>query len=303
MTLIAVVGPTAAGKSQLAVALAEETGGEVVSVDSMQVYRGMDIGTAKPTEELRERVPHHLVDIAEPEDSFSVAEFQAVGRGVLGDLDAKGTTAVIAGGSGLHFRALVDPLDFPPTDDDLRAELAELSAETLVERLLTLDDIAGEHVDLANRRRVQRAVEVHMLTGRTPSDRAVAQGSVAVKQYEPMMPMVVVGLDPGDALAARAESRMDRMLERGLLDEVHSLAPRLGLTARQAVGYKELLPVTEGEATLQEGRAMAVQATLALAKRQRTFFRRDPRVQWQPWSDDPGERLSAARRVFEEAPA
>ena len=274
-------------------AIAAQLSGEIVSVDSMQVYRGMDIGTAKPDAATCARVPHHLIDLVEPEESYSVAEYQSAGRTVLDALEAEGTTAIVAGGSGLHFRALVDPMSFAPTEPALRAELEAVPAADLVTELLGSDPEAAAHVDLANPRRVLRAVETLRLSGITPSQRAGTAEAEALRSYTPRLPLVAVGLDPGDALETRVIARFDAMLGAGLLDEVAELAPRLGRTARQAVGYKELIPVVNGGTSLEEGRAAAIQATLGLAKRQRTFFRRDPRIRWLTWHDDPDERVSA----------
>ncbi len=268
----------------------------------MQVYRGMDIGTAKPSGADRARIPHHLVDVAEPEEAFTVAEFQRAGRAALDAVDARGVPAIVTGGSGLHFRALVDPLDFPPGDVELRAALERLPAGEARRRLVAADPHAGDHVDLANPRRVVRALEIVELTGRTPTARATGAEAAAVRAYRPRRPLRAIGLDPGDALPARADARIETMHDEGLLAEVRGLAPRLGRTARQAVNYKELLPVIAGEATLADGKADQLRATLALAKRQRTFFRRDPRVGWLPWDDDPARRLAAARAALQEAP-
>jgi tRNA dimethylallyltransferase len=301
LTVAAVLGPTAAGKTEIAVALAEMVGGEIVSVDSMQVYRGMDIGTAKASAELQGRVSHHLVDLVDPSDSFSVAQFQAAGRGVLDALDRRAIRAVVAGGSGLHFRALVDPLEFPPTDDDVRRELEAVEPDALVAELRAADPEVDSHVDLANPRRVLRAVEILRLTGATPSQRASSPEAAAVRSYHPVRPICAIGLDPGNRLAERVERRFDAMLEAGLLDEVTHLAPSLGATARHAVGYKELLGVVAGQTSVEEARQRAIHATLALAKRQRTFFRRDPRIQWIPWHDDAADRVAAARAAVEEA--
>jgi tRNA dimethylallyltransferase len=284
----------------LALAIAEHHSGEIVSVDSMQVYREMDIGTSKPDPATRWRVPHHLIDVAEPEESFTVAQYQAAGRSVLDALEAEGTPAVIAGGSGLHFRALVDPMSFAPTEPALRAELEAAAPADLVTELLAVDPHAATHVDLANPRRVVRAVETFRLTGATPAQRAGSPEAAALRSYTPRMPLVALGVDPGDSLPARVTSRFDAMLGAGLLDEVASLAPRLGRSARQAVGYKELIPVVAGRVSIETGRDAAIQATLALAKRQRTFFRRDPRICWLPWHDDPDQRAAAARRALEE---
>jgi tRNA dimethylallyltransferase len=267
----------------------------------MQVYRGMDIGTAKPTPEDRARVPHHLVDMVDPEEDFTVARFQSAGRSVLAGLDAAGVPALVAGGSGLHFRALVDPLDFPPSDAAVRALFDALDPEQAAAVLVEEDPGAADHVDLGNPRRVTRALEIMELTGATPSQRAVSPAGRAVRSYEAEIPVAAVGLDPGDGLEERVRRRTDAMLAAGLLDEVRRLGSRLGLTARQAVGYKELLPVVAGEATLDEGREAMIRATLALAKRQRTYFRRDPRIRWLAWHDDPDRRAGAAEQALGEA--
>jgi tRNA dimethylallyltransferase len=295
------VGPTASGKSTLAEALADRMGADFVSVDSMQVYRGMNIGTAKPDGTMRRRYGYHLVDLVDPTDELSVAEYQAAGSGVLDRLAVEERAGILAGGSGLHLRSLVDPLEFPPTDDALRTELEEAPRRELLEELLAADPGAGDAVDLANPRRVLRAVEVLRLTGETPTGRVATPQAAAVREYRATRPFIGVGIDPGEDLAARVEERFDAMLGVGLLDEVAALAPRLGRTARQAVGYKELIPVVSGEASLEEGRAGAIRATLALAKRQRTFFRRDPRIEWIPWHHEPEERAAAAWSRLEES--
>jgi tRNA dimethylallyltransferase len=285
----------------VALAVAEAVRAEILSVDSMQVYRGMDVGTAKPTPEQQARVRHHLLDLADPASPFSVAEFQRAGREVLADLERRGVQALIVGGSGLHFRALVDPLEFPPHDPGVRRAVEGLASAEASAELLSADPQAGECVDLANPRRVSRALEVWRLTGLAPTARAGSEAAAAVRAYRPLLPVVAVGFDPGVALRGRVEARLDGMLGAGLLEEVRRLAPALGSTASQAVGYKQLLPVVRGEATLEDGRARALAATWALAGRQRTFFRRDPRLRWQEWDDDQARRAAAVRAVFEEA--
>jgi len=259
----------------------------------MQVYRGMDVGTAKPSAAVRREVPHRMVDIVEPEEGYSVAEFQRDARVAVAEAMRVGRPVVIVGGSGLHFRAVVDPLEFPPTDAALRAELESVAPGDLVAELVGADPEAGRHVDLANRRRVQRAVEVLRLTSRTPSARAETPAARAVHRYEPSLPFLAIGLDPGSGLERRVERRFDRMLDRGLLGEVVDLEPRLGPTARQAVGYKELLAHVRGDTELEAARRDAIRATLGLAKRQRTFFGRDGRIRWLSWQDDPAGRIEA----------
>ncbi|MFW2381611.1 MAG: tRNA (adenosine(37)-N6)-dimethylallyltransferase MiaA [Acidimicrobiales bacterium] len=294
MTAIAVVGPTASGKSDVALQIAKQRGGEIVSVDSMQVYRGLDIGTAKATAEMQSAVPHHLLDLVDPQDDLSVAQFQGAGRQVLEELQERVAQPVICGGSGLHFRSLVDPLEFPPNDPAARAEIDALSDTEARERLVAIDPQAAAHIDLANPRRVTRALEVHVLTGLSPSQRAARPSAAAVREYEPLIDFVAIGLDPGPELADRVERRFDRMLSNGLEDEVRRVQPGLGRLAAQAVGYKELIPVVNGETDLATGRDAAIRATRALAKRQRTFFRRDPRIHWVAWDPDPAVRLRAA---------
>jgi tRNA dimethylallyltransferase len=266
----------------------------------MQVYRGMDIGTAKPTTADRRLVPHHMIDLVEPEVHYTVARFQADGRAVLSELDAAGGMAIVAGGSGLHFRSLVEPMTFPPTDPELRERLEALEPAEGRRRIEAVDRDAGAVVDLDNPRRVVRALEIHELTGATPSERAARPEAEALRAYRPVRPLVVLGLDPGERLGGRVGARIAQMVDAGLLAEVERLAGRLGTTARQAVGYRQLLAVVSGTATLDEGVAATQRATMALAGRQRTFFRRDPRVRWLPWSDDRRRRLEAARRALTE---
>lgn len=301
MRVVAVVGPTASGKSAVALRLAEQLGGEIVSVDSMQVYRGLDIGTAKPSQADRRSVPHHLIDVADPEDTFTVAQFQQIGVAAMHDIAARGAMPLVVGGSGLHFRALVDPLDFPPSDEAVRAEIESMDQADSVLALLAADPQAAAVVDLANPRRVARALEILCVTGATPTARAASEAAAAVREYRSRVPLLAIGMDAGERLAPRVEERFDAMLAAGLLAEVAELQERLGVTAAQGVGYKELLPVVRGEASLEEGRAAAIRATMALAKRQRTFFRRDPRIRWIPWHDGADPTAAAAVETVETA--
>jgi tRNA dimethylallyltransferase len=292
------VGPTASGKSDVALQLAAQGGAELISVDSMQVYREMDIGTAKPSAAQREAVPHHLVDVADPGDDFTVAEFQRLGRSALDRL--AGRPVVVAGGSGLHMRSVLDPLEFPPSDRAVRAAVDRLADEESRAELLAADPEAGTVIDLDNPRRVQRAVEILRLTGDTPSSRWHRPSALAVRSYEPLTPFVGVGLDPGDDLEARVRLRFEHMMAMGLLDEVWALRTRLGRNAAQGVGYKELIPVVDGECELAEGVEAAIRATVSLARRQRTFFRRDPRIRWIEWHDDPDTRSERVRDAVRE---
>jgi tRNA dimethylallyltransferase len=278
--------------------LAPRFDAEIVSVDSMQVYRGMDVGTAKPSPADRQSVPHHMLDLVEPEVEYSVAEFQRAGREAIETIRARGRSVLVVGGSGLHFRALVDPLEFPGYDPTTRAAVEALEPAVALAELLAADPEAGEQVDLDNPRRVARALEILRLGEGTPSERAARPASEAVRAYRPLIPFVGVSLDPGDGLATRARRRIDRMLKAGLIEEVERLAPRLGKTASAAVGYKEILPVVEGRLSLSHGAADVLTATLGLARRQRTFFAKDPRIVQIPWVSVVDQRVDAIAEVF-----
>jgi tRNA dimethylallyltransferase len=293
--VLAIVGPTASGKTEMAIKLAMELGGEVISVDSMQVYRGMNIGTAKPTLIERRGIPHHMIDVADPWEEFTVAEFRRQGKEVMRSADRP---VIITGGSGLHFRSLIDPMTFAPTDADLRAELEETDPDHLVEELVEMDPAAGEQVDLANPRRVVRAVEIARLTGETPSSRAASEEAEDIRRYRSEVDFTAVGLDPGDGLDDRVEHRLRDMRSGGLVQEVRGLRERLGRTARAAVGYREVLAFIAGDMTEDEAFEMAANNTKKLAKKQRTWFQRDPRIRWIPWSDDEDERTERALEML-----
>lgn len=259
---------------------------EIISVDSMQVYRGMDIGTAKPTKADRTSVLHHLIDIAEPDEEITVAEIQERGRLAI---DSSTRSQIICGGSGLHFRSLVDPMSFAPTDVTLREKLEAMEVGELVIELMEVDPQAGDQVDLANKRRVVRALEVARLGAGTPSERARSDEAMRLQRFEAEIPFVGFGLDPGDHLGLRVAERSDRMRNAGLVDEVERLSPRLGRTARSAIGYREVLEALDREPNLDSAFAAIRANTLKLARRQRTWFKRDPRIRWIPWSEDPVE--------------
>jgi tRNA dimethylallyltransferase len=261
----------------------------------MQVYRGMNVGTAKPTIIERKGVVHHMIDVVEPEEEFTVAQYRRMGREVI---DASTVPLVIAGGSGLHFRALVDPMSFAPTDDELRADLEELDLGEVVGRLLALDPDAGSHVDLANERRVVRALEIAILTGETPSRRANSAEAEDLRRYVPDIEFTAVGVDPGSAIDERIDQRLDEMRRGGLVDEVRGLRGRMGRTARSAVGYREILEHLEGETSLEEAFRAIGQNTRKLAKKQRTWFQRDPRIRWIPWIEDESERVDRAMEIL-----
>jgi tRNA dimethylallyltransferase len=294
--VVAVVGATAAGKSDLAVALARELGGEVVNTDSMQLYRGMDIGTAKLTLAERGGIPHHLLDIWDVTETASVAEYQRSAREAVDRLLADGRTPVLVGGSGLYVRAAVDELEFPGTDPEVRARLeAELGAQgsgALHLRLAAVDPAAAGAILPSNGRRIVRALEVVEITGRPftanlPSHRSVhdtVQLGVAVPRPE---------------LDDRIRLRVDRMWEAGLLDEVRALEKaglREGRTASRALGYQQVLAHFAGDCTEQEARDETVRATRRFARRQESWFRRDPRINWlpRPADRDPADLLEYA---------
>ena len=277
----------------MAVQVAERLGAEIISVDSMQVYLGMDIGTAKPNLLERRGVPHHLIDVASPETEFSVAEFRRIGRDVLESSDAP---MLITGGSGLHFRALVDPMSFAPTDPGLRSELEGSPIEEVVAELRRVDPDAEGHVDMANPRRVVRAVEIWRLSGETPSKRAGSAEAEDVRRYVPEIEFTAIGVDPGDALEQRVDARLEEMRSGGLVEEVAGLRDHLGRTARNAVGYSEVLAALDGTCSLNDAFERAARKTRKLARRQRTWFQRDPRIRWIPWLDDAAGRVD---RVLE----
>lgn len=275
--------------------LAQRLGAEIISVDSMQVYQGMDIGTAKPNLLERGGIQHHMIDIADPASEFSVADFRRMGRQVM---EACDLPVLITGGSGLHFRALVDPMSFAPTDPDLRRELEGQPLEDLLTELRSSDPELDLHVDVANRRRVIRAVEILRLSGESPGQRASSAEAEDVRRYVPEIEFTAIGIDPGDALEARVERRLKAMRSGGLVEEVVELRDRLGRTARTAVGYREILDALNGLSTIDEAFEKAARSTRQLARRQRTWFQRDPRIRWIPWLDDLASRADRAQEAL-----
>ena len=291
--LPAIVGPTASGKTEAAMAFAETMNAEIVSCDSMLVYRGMDIGTAKPSPQEQRRIPHHLIDIAEPSETFSVAEFQRLAADALEGIAARGKRAVIAGGTGLYFRAIVDRLEFPKTDPATRLDLeteAIAGQERLYERLGDLDPAAAAKIEPGNTRRTVRALEVAAVTGRPFSSYAESW------DVYPADDVRAAGIDiPKPVLAARIERRVAGMIDDGLLDEVRGLADRgfsEWLTAGQAIGYAEMVRHLHGELSLDEAVAQTVKRTKALARRQIAWFKKDPRIRWFEAGEDGGGAIA-----------
>ncbi|WP_409238980.1 tRNA (adenosine(37)-N6)-dimethylallyltransferase MiaA [Streptomyces sp. PA5.6] len=291
--VIAVVGPTAAGKSDLGVFLAQRLGGEIVNADSMQLYRGMDIGTAKLTPEERGGVPHHLLDIWDVTEAASVAEYQKLARAEIDRLLAEGRWPILVGGSGLYVRGAVDHLDFPGTDPDVRARLEEeltlRGSGALHARLAAADPEAARAILPSNGRRIVRALEVIEITGKP--------FTANLPRHESVYDTIQIGVDVArPELDERIATRVDRMWDRGLVDEVRALEAqglREGRTAARALGYQQVLAALAGECTEDEARAETVRATKRFARRQDSWFRRDPRVHW----------LSGALADHEELPA
>ncbi|KOX22441.1 tRNA delta(2)-isopentenylpyrophosphate transferase [Saccharothrix sp. NRRL B-16348] len=265
----------------MAVRLAVELGGEVVNADAMQLYRGMDIGTAKITEAERQGVPHHLLDVLDVTETASVAAYQREARAVVERLLADGRTPVLVGGSGLYVQAVLDDLVFPGTDEKIRTqleqELAVFGAETLHGRLAQLDPAAALAILPSNGRRVVRALEVIELTGQPFSATLPKPGPARYGT-------VVVGLDRDvSELDERVDARVARMFEAGLVDEVRALEARGlrdGRTASRALGYQQVLAAFDGECTIEEAAATTAQATRRFVRKQRSWFRRDRRVTW-----------------------
>ncbi len=291
--LIAVVGATATGQSDLAVRLARALDGEVVNADSMQLYRGMDIGTAKLTADERQGIPHHLLDIWDVTQAASVAEYQALAAAVIDDIEARGKVPVLAGGSGLYVRAALGDLDFPGTDERVRerleAELAASGPAPLYARLTARDPVAAAAILPSNGRRIVRALEVIELSGRP--------FSATLPGYDSGRPAVQIGLQlPRPELDRRIEARVDRMWGQGFEAEVRGLERaglRAGKTASRALGYQQMLRFLDGDWTLEQARAETVRATRRFARRQESWFRRDPRVTWLPAAAAAEEDLTA----------
>ena len=290
------VGPTASGKSQVAMALARGGPVEIVSVDSMQVYRGMDIGTAKPTPPERAEVRHHLVDVADPSEEYSVSRFQSDARAALDDVAGRGARALLVGGTGLYLRAVVDQLEIPGQWPEVRAVLEEeadrCGVPALHARLEVLDPPAAGRMLATNRRRVVRALEVCIGSGRPFSS-----FGPGLEAYPPA-PMRIFGLDVERAeLDGRITRRYERQMAAGFLDEVAGLAARpagLSRTARQALGYRELLAHLDGRLGPEEAVAEAVRRTRSFARRQQAWFRRDPRIEWVPAGGPDGAAKAVA---------
>lgn len=297
--VITVVGPTATGKSDLAVALAGRLDAEIINADAMQLYRGMDIGTAKLPESERGGVRHHLLDVLDVRQTASVKAYQSAARSVIAELAAAGRRAVLVGGSGLYVRAAVDRLNFPPRDDAVRARL-EARAERdgpqcLFAELSAADPEAAAAIDPANVRRVVRALEVIELTGKP--------FSATLPAYTYEIPAVQIGLElDRRELGDRIARRVERMWQAGLVDEVRELAAdglRDGATARRALGYAQVLDYLDGGRSEREAFDATITGTRRFVRRQETWFRRDRRINWLDAGQGSGALLDKALRLAE----
>ena len=297
LPVLAINGATASGKTAVAVGVAQRLGTlgwpcEIVNADSMLVYRGMDIGTAKPTVQERGGIPHHLIDIAEVTQTASVAEFQMLARQAIEDCRARAVLPILVGGSALYVHAIVDEFEFPATDPGIRArleaELDELGTAALYSRLAELNPAAAAAIQPGNGRRIVRALEAIELTGSFTAELPQWRYALA--------PVIQVGLDlPRAELDARIESRVAQMWERGLVAEVAALVDRglrCGRTASRAIGYRQVLAMMDGELSEAQAKADTITGTRRLARKQLSWFRRDPRIEWFDAEGQPAEAIT-----------
>ena len=304
-SILCLAGPTASGKTALAVELAKELDGEVVSCDSMQVYRRMDIGTAKPSPEEMQGIPHHMIDVAEPDEDFSVSRYCAMAAPIVDDIVARGKTAIIAGGTGLYMDSLIRGNDFAPfpstgVREKLEAEADEVGLPAMLTRLREIDPDTADRV--FDRKRILRALEVYLETGET-----ITEHNRKTRLIPPKYTPLWLGLDFADRgeLYRRIDKRVDIMLEMGLMEEIRSLLDS-GIpekcTAMQAIGYKEFVNALEGREPLSQAAEEVKKASRHYAKRQLTWFRRNPAVRWLVRSgDDDREILASARQIIRDS--
>ena len=304
-SIVCLAGPTASGKTALAVELAKDLNGEVVSCDSMQVYRRMDIGTAKPSPEEMQGIPHHMIDVAEPDEDFSVSRYCAMAAPIVDDIVARGKTAIIAGGTGLYMDSLIRGNDFAPfpstgVREKLEAEADEVGLPAMLARLREIDPDTADRV--FDRKRILRALEVYLETGET-----ITEHNRKTRLIPPKYTPLWLGLDFADRgeLYRRIDKRVDIMLEMGLMEEIRSLLDS-GIsekcTAMQAIGYKEFVNALEGREPLSQAAEEVKKASRHYAKRQLTWFRRNPAVRWLVRSgDDSREILASARQIIRDS--
>ena len=299
--IVVICGPTASGKTALSIALAKAFDGEVVSADSMQIYRRMDIGTAKPTKQEMDGVPHHMLDVAEPGEAYSVSRYVEEATACVEDILARGKLPIICGGTGLYIDGLIRGTDYQPagTDNGIREQLdgewEVQGAEEMMARLAAVDPDSAARLHLSDKRRILRALEVYLATGET-----ITVHNARTKAIPPRYEAIMIGLntEPRQILYDRIDRRVGVMLEQGLLQEVQSLLEDglLEGTAAQAIGYKELLAYFRGEMTLETAADLIRQKSRNYAKRQLTWFRRDERVKWIVYNAP-----EAAQAVLQEA--
>lgn len=296
--VLAIVGVTASGKSSLAMEIARaDPRVELVSVDSMQVYRGMDIGTAKPSTAEQAEVRHHMIDVAEPGQDYTVSEFQAGAMAAIADIERRSGIAVLVGGTGLHLRSVIDELEIPGQYPDTVAAFAGEATEALFERLAALDPDAAARMEPGNRRRIVRALEVTVGSGRPFSSYGPGLEAYPATRFRMIGPRW-----ERPAIDARIERRYDEQMHRGFLSEVRRLDTQpggLSRTAAQALGYRQLLDHLHGEASLEEALERAIIATRQFARRQERWFRRDPRITWIDVAENPMEALPAVMGEYE----
>ena len=303
--IICIAGPTASGKTALAVELAKDLSGEVVSCDSMQVYKRMDIGTAKPTEEEMQGIPHHMIDVAEPDEDFSVSRYCCLAAPIVDDIVARGKTAIIAGGTGLYMDSLIRGNAFAPFPSTGVRERLETQADSegmefMLNWLRSVDPESAARLHLSDRKRIIRALEVYLETGQT-----ITEHNRKTQQIPPKYTPLWLGLDFTDRaeLYCRIDRRVDMMLEMGLISEIQGLLasgipPRC--TAMQAIGYKEFVNALNGEETIAQAAEEVKKSSRHYAKRQLTWFRRNPRLHWlkRQTGEKNEEILSIARQII-----
>ena len=306
--IICIAGPTASGKTALAVELAKAVNGEVVSCDSMQVYKYMNIGTAKPSTEEMQGVPHHMLDVAEPQEDFSVSRYCEMATPIVDDILARGKTAIIAGGTGLYMDALIRGNRFAPCPSTGMREKLEQQAdsegmEAMLALLRSIDPTAAARLHLADRKRILRALEVYYETGET-----ITAHNLRTQAIPPRYSPVWFALEDADRaqLYGRIDSRVDKMLEAGLIKEIQALLAR-GIpkkcAAMQAIGYKEFIDALDGHITIAEAADQVRQASRRYAKRQLTWFRRNPAINWlrRENGEDTAKILTRARQVLRDS--
>ena len=306
--IICIAGPTASGKTALSIALAKELDGEVVSCDSMQVYKRMDIGTAKPTLEEMDGVPHHMLSVAEPWEDFSVGKYCRMATPIVDDILARGKTAIIVGGTGLYMDALIRGNDFAPVPSTgRREELEKIAAEqgifAIIEMLRKVDPESAERLHPADQKRIIRAMEVYLETGKT-----ITQHNLETQQIPDRYHPVWFALEDAQraTLYARIDRRVEVMLEHGLIAEIESLLQEgvpESATAMQAIGYKEFVDALQGRSSIETATTLVQQSSRKYAKRQLTWFRRNPNMHWlrREINDGTTEILTKARQVLAES--